>query len=162
MTRWSKVTLLLFLTTPALTGAATAQRLRLTLNSGAPIAFPVVTEADYDAGSVTASAPLAFTLSLTGGAANTDRTGILSIRASAAVMGGTKPIGDMQWRRSDLGVWNSLTTADVVVESHTMRRSGLNNPWSNSVEFRALLDWSTDGAATYTPTIILTATLTTP
>jgi hypothetical protein len=144
-------------------GIAEAQRLRLTINSGAPIAFPAVTEAHYDGGSVPASAALAFTVQLSGGAAATLRTGIVSIRAAAAVMGGTKPIADMQWRRNDLGVWNSLTIANVTVESRQMRRTpALNNPWSNSVLLRTLLSWANDPPATYTPTVILTTTLTTP
>jgi hypothetical protein len=77
-------------------------------------------------------------------------------------MGGTKPISDMQWRRSDLATWNSLTTSDVQVESRQMVKSGLNDPWSNSIFFRTALSWTTDGPATYTPTIILTCTITTP
>ena len=142
---------------------AAAQRLRLTIPSGAPIAFPNATEAFYDAGSVAATVPLAFTLQITGGAGGTLRTGILSIRAASATMGGSKPIGDLQWRRNDLGTWNSLTTVNVTVESRTMRRTPvLNNPWSNSVLFRTLLSWANDPPATYTPTVILTATLTTP
>lgn len=144
-------------------GAVEAQRLRLTLTSGAPIAFPTVTEAHYDAGSVQANAPLAFSLALTGGAAATLRTGIVSIRGAAAVMGGSKPIGDLQWRRNDLGTWNSLTTVNATVESRTMRRNpALNTPWSNSVVLRTLLSWANDPPATYTPTVILTTTLTTP
>jgi hypothetical protein len=144
-------------------GVAEAQRLRLTITSGAPIAFPAVTEAHYDGGSVPASAALAFSVQLTGGAGATLRTGIVSIRAAAAVMGGAKPIADLQWRRNDLGVWNSLTTSNVTIESRTMRRTpALNNPWANSVLFRTLLSWANDPPATYTPTVILTTTLTTP
>ena len=142
---------------------AEAQRLRLTIPSGAPIAFPNATEANYDAGSVAANAALAFTLQVTGGAGGTLRTGILSIRGASATMGGSKPIGDLQWRRNDLATWNSLTTVNVTVESRTMRRTpALNNPWSNSVLFRTLLNWANDPPATYTPTVIITATLTTP
>ena len=77
-------------------------------------------------------------------------------------MGGTKPIGDLQWRRGDLATWNSLTTTNSTVESKTMLRNLTNDPYSNTIFFRALLSWSGDGPATYTPTIIVTATLTTP
>ena len=142
---------------------AEAQRLRLTITGGAPIAFPTVTDAHYIAGSVQATTPLGFSMQLTGGNAGALRTGIVSIRAASAVMGGSKPIGDMQWRRSDLGAWNSLTTSNVTVESRTMRRNpAINNPWTNSVVFRTLLAWANDPPASYAPTIILTATLTTP
>lgn len=142
---------------------AEAQRLRLTITAGAPIAFPTVTDAHYLAGSVTATTPLGFSVQLAGGNAGALRTGIVSIRAATAVMGGSKPISDLQWRRSDLGAWNSLTTSNVTIESRTMRRNpALNNPWTNSVVFRTLLAWANDGPASYAPTIILTGTLTTP
>ncbi len=142
---------------------AEAQRLRLTITGGAPITFPTVTDAHYIAGSVQATTPLGFSMQLRFGNAGALRTGILSIRAASGVMGGSKPIGDMQWRRSDLGAWNSLTTSNVTVESRTMRRNpAINNPWTNSLVFRTLLSWANDGPASYAPTIILTATLTTP
>lgn len=152
----------LALLVPSLVGTALAQRLTLTLNSGSPVAFPAPTETDYDNTFVTATAPLAFTVALSGGPPTTNRTGSVSIRAAAAVMGGAKPISDLQWRRSDLGVWNGLTTGNVTIQSFTMQRGGLNNPWSNSVVFRTLLSWAVDGPAAYTPTIIMTTTLTTP
>ena len=144
-------------------GTAHAQKLTLTLTGGSPIAFPAPTETDYDNTFVPATAALGFTLDLLGGGGGgVNRHGILSIRAASSVMGGTKPIGDMQWRRSDLATWNSLTTADVQVESRAMVRNTTNDPWSNSILFRVNLNWANDGPATYTPTIILTATLTTP
>ena len=145
-----------------LPSAATAQRLTLTLNSGSPVAFPNATEADYDAGFVAATSPLAFTVDLNSGPPGVNRTTIVSIRAASAVMGGTKPISDLQWRRNDLGTWNGLTTSNVTVESRPIVRNSTNDPWSNSILFRTLLSWSTDGPATYSPTIILTVTLTTP
>lgn len=142
--------------------SARAQVLSLTVTSGAPIAFPAPTETNYDNGSVPATSALAFTLDLSKGGGGTGRHGIISIRAASAFMGGTKPIGDLQWRRADLGTWNSVTTTNVQIESRAMVKGGLNDPWSNSVFFRTLLSWSTDGPATYTPTIILTCTITTP
>lgn len=147
---------------PSLSGTVAAQRLTLAITSGGPVAFPAVTEAHYDAGSVPTSAPLAFSVTLSGGPAGTNRTGSVAIRAAAAVMGGTKPIADLEWRRNDLATWNSLTTSDVTVQSMTMQRGGLNDPWMNSVALRTLLSWANDGPATYTPTIVMTVTLTTP
>lgn len=155
--RWSLMVLL-----AALPSAVAAQRLTLTLNSGSPVAFPNATEANYDAGFVTATSPLAFTVDLNSGPPGVNRTTIVSIRAASAVMGGTKPISDLQWRRSDLGTWNGLTTSNVTVESRPIVRNGTNDPWSNSILFRTLLSWSSDGPASYAPTIILTVTLTTP
>jgi hypothetical protein len=71
------------------TRVGAAQRVRLRVTAGSPIAFPVVTEAHYDGGSVPASAALAFTMNLSGGGAGALRTSILSIRATAALMGGS-------------------------------------------------------------------------
>lgn len=159
--RWRVILTMAFLAT-TVGGAARAQVMTLSVTSGSPIAFPTPTVTDYDNGSVAATSALGFTLDLSKGGGGAGRHGILSIRAASAVMGGTKPIGDLQWRRSDLATWNSLTTSDVQVESRAMVKSGTNDPWSNSVFFRTLLSWTNDGPATYTPTIILTCTITTP
>ena len=156
-----RATLLLALLATTVAGTAHAQIMTLTLTGGSPIAFPNPTETDYDNGFVAATTAMGFTLDLFKGGGGA-RHGILSIRAASATMGGTKPIADMQWRRSDLATWNSLTTTDVQVESRAMVKNGLNDPWSNSVFFRTLLSWTVDGPATYTPTIILTNTITTP
>lgn len=157
MRAWGLIGLLVVVTA----GRAAAQRTRLTLNSGAPIAFATATEADYDAGSIAASAPLSFTVDLRSGNAAW-RTTIVSIRASSASMGGSKPIADLQWRRADLASWNSLTTTDATVESRPIRRNSTNDPWTNSLLFRTLLSWNNDPPGTYAPTIVLTLTLTTP
>ncbi len=163
MKTWLRGMMLLAVLAPSLTATARAQRLMLTITAGSPVAFPAVTEAMYDAGLVTATTPLGWTLDIVGpGGAGVNRHGIFSVRGASALMGGTKPIGDLQWRRSDLATWNSLTTADVVVESRAMVKTTLNDPWSNSIVFRTLLSWTNDGPATYTPTIVVTATLTTP
>jgi hypothetical protein len=51
----------------------------------------------------------------------------------------------------------------VVVESRPIRRNPpLNDPWGNSILFRVLLNWANDPPAVYSPTIVLTNTLTTP
>ncbi len=160
-TPW-RVTLVGTLLATTIAGMAHAQIMSLSLTGGSPIAFPNPVETDYDNGSVAATAALGFTIDLSKGGGAGGRHGILSIRAASAVMGGTKPISDMQWRRSDLATWNNLTTSDVQVESRAMVKNGFNDPWSNSLFFRAALSWTTDGPATYTPTIILTCTITTP
>ncbi|MEP6745306.1 MAG: hypothetical protein ABJB33_07385, partial [Gemmatimonadota bacterium] len=143
-----RVLLLLACLTLSLSGAVWAQKLTFLVTGGSPVAFPNATEANYDAGLVGATAMLGFSMSLGGGGGAVSRTGILSIRAASAAMGGTKPIGDLQWRRSDLATWNSLTPSDVVVQSLPMIRGGLNDPWTNSIAFRTLLSWANDGPAT--------------
>jgi hypothetical protein len=160
--RLLRMSVMLLVLLPTRYGTAAAQKLTLTLNSGSPVAFPAPTETDYDGGSVTATAPLAFTVDLNSGPPGVNRTSIVAIRAGSALMGGSKPISDLQWRRSDLGTWNGLTTTNVTVESRLIVRNAANDPWSNSIVFRTLLDWTIDGPAAYAPTIIMTVTLTTP
>lgn len=136
-------------------------RNRLTL-SATTITFPAVTEADYDAGSVAASSSITFTMDARNGATGTTRTSIVSIRAGSATLGSGKPVSDLEWSRADVGTWNGLSTTDVTIESRQFRRNGPNDPWSNTVNFRSLLDWASDGPATYTATIVFTLTITTP
>jgi hypothetical protein len=148
-----------------LTGAvapAAAQKYQMNITAGSPVAFTSPTEADFDAGFKLATTNLSFNVDSKNGAAVLRNTTV-SIRASSGVMGGSKPIGDFQWRRLDLGgAWNSLTTTDVVVESRDVVRNGLNDPWGNSVEFRVVLDWATTPPATYTPGLVLTLTVSPP
>jgi hypothetical protein len=145
-----------------LTAAPTAaQKYMMNVTAGNPVAFVAPTEADFDAGFKLATANLAFNVDSKNGAAVLRNTTV-SIRAAAGVMGGSKPIGDLQWRRVDLATWNSLTTTDVAIESRDVVRNGLNDPWGNSVEFRVVLDWATTPPATYAPGLVLTLTVSPP
>lgn len=144
--------------------AAQAVKNRLTLSS-ITIGFPAVTEADYDAGFVAASNSITFTFDASkagGPASGVQRTSIISVKATAATMGGTKSVGDLQWRRSDLGTWNSLSTTDATIESRQFVFNGLNDPWTNTVFFRTLLNWTTDTPAAHSATLTFTLTVTTP
>jgi hypothetical protein len=137
---------------------------RLTL-SGTTVAFPTVVEADYNVGWVAAtnSITATFDASKAGGPANgVQRTAIISLSSTAATMGATKPIADLQWRRSDLSTWNSFTTSPVTVDSKQFVFNGLNDPWTATVFFRSLLSWATDAPGTYPATIVFTLTITTP
>ncbi len=141
---------------------AAAQKYQMNVTSGVPVAFPAPTEANFDAGFVLATANLAFNVDSKNGAAVLRNTTV-SIRATGGVMGGSKPIGDLQWRRIDVvNGWTSMTTTDAVVESRDVVRNGLNDPWTNSIEFRVLLDWATTPPATYTPGLVLTLTISPP
>jgi hypothetical protein len=78
-------------------------------------------------------------------------------------MGGTKPVTDLQWQRADQpGTWNSVTTANVVIESRPIQKNKLNDTWTNTLTFRTLLNYSTDAPATYSANLVLTLTVTTP
>src|SRR4051812_9916026 len=96
-----------------------ARALQATLTvTNAPATLSVPIAADYNAGFVAGLIGISFTVDITAGG-NNNRTTIVSIRSSSPTMGGTKAVGDLQWRRADLGTWNSLTTSNVVVQSRT-------------------------------------------
>jgi len=145
--------------TLVLPGEARAQQANLTLTN-APVALSAPTAADYNAGFVAAPTGITFTVDVTGGS-NQPRTIIVSIRSTATTMGGTKPIGDLQWRRADLGTWNSVTTSNVVIQTVTPFRRN-DPPWSNTVFFRASLSWTADPPGSYSAPLVLTLTVTTP
>lgn len=145
----------------AVTTEAAAQRFRLRVTDGAPVTFPVPTEASYDAGFVLSGELLDFDVNAQT-APNILRESRVSIRSTTGTMGSGKPIADLQWRRADLGVWNSMTTANVVIEARDILRNSLNDPWGNSVEFRVLLDWADDPPGAYAPGLVVTLTILAP
>ena len=135
-----------------------AQKTILTL-AGATITFPAPTAADYVAGFVNSATGVTFTLSAQTGAS---RTTTVSIRSSSANLGGGKVIGDLEWRRSDLATWNSITLIDAQVEQRIMVRNGSNDPWNNTIFFRMVLTWTTDAPATYSGNYVITLSQTVP
>jgi hypothetical protein len=135
-----------------------AQKTILTL-TGATITFNAPTAADYIAGYIDSPTGVTFTLNAQTGAS---RTTTASIRSISASLGGGKVIGDLQWRRSDLAAWNSMTLTDAQVEQRVQVRSGANDPWSNTIFFRMLLNWTTDAPATYSGTYQITLSQTVP
>jgi hypothetical protein len=136
----------------------TAQKTILTLTGGT-VTFPAPTAADYVAGFVDAATGATFTLSAQTG---TLRTTTIAIRSSSANLGGGKVIGDLQWRRSDLANWNSITLTDAQVEQRIVIRGISNDPWSNTIFFRMVLSWTTDAPATYTANYVITLSQTVP
>jgi hypothetical protein len=135
-----------------------AQKTNLTLTGGT-ITFPAPTATDFVNGWVDAPTPVTFTLDATNG---TSRTTTVSIRTTSINLGNGKVIADLQWRRGDLGVWNSITAANVQVEQRVLVRNGLNDPWSNTIFFRLLLDWTKDSPATYSGSYTITLSQTVP
>ena len=135
-----------------------AQKTILTL-TGATITFNAPTAADYIAGHIDSPTGVTFTLNAQTGAS---RTTTVSIRSISANLGGGKVIGDLQWRRSDLAAWNSITLTDGQVEQRIVVRGVLNDPWSNTIFFRMLLNWTTDAPATYSGNYQITLSQTVP
>ena len=72
-------------------------------------------------------------------------------------------MASLQWRRSDLGAWASITTSDAVVEQRWMVMNLFNDPWANTILFRFLLDWTTDRPGTSGSfNLVMTLTVTAP
>lgn len=135
-----------------------AQKTILTLAGGA-INFNAPTSADYIAGYIDSPTGVTFTVNAQTG---TSRTTTISVRSTSASLGGGKVIGDLQWRRSDLATWNSITLTDAQVEQRIVVRGVSNDPWSNTIFFRMLLNWTTDAPATYSGNYQVTISQTVP
>ena len=135
-----------------------AQKTILTLTGGT-ITFPAPTAADYIAGYVNSATGVTFTVNAQSGAS---RTTTISIRSTSANLGGGKVIGDLEWRRSDLATWNTITLTDAQVEQMIVVRNGINDPWNNTIFFRMILNWVTDAPATYSANYTITLSQTVP
>jgi hypothetical protein len=135
-----------------------AQKTILTV-AGGTITFAAPAAADYTAGFINSATGVTFNLNAQTGAS---RTTTISIRSISASLGSGKVIGDLQWRRSDLATWNSITLTDAQVEQRVQVRSGLNDPWSNTIFFRMVLTWATDAPATYSANYQITLSQTVP
>lgn len=135
-----------------------AQKTSLTVTGGT-ITFPAPTATDYIAGFVNATSGATFTINSVNGI---QRTTTVTIRSTSADLGNSKVIGDLQWRRSDLATWNSITLTDAQVEQRIVINRALNDPWSNTIFFRLVLNWTTDGPATYSANYQITLSQTVP
>jgi len=135
-----------------------AQKTMLALSNGT-VTFPAPTATDYINGFVDAPTGVTFTINSTNGP---QRTTTVSIRSTSANLGGGKVIGDLQWRRSDLATWNSVTLTDAQLEQRVVVNKGLNDPWSNTIFFRMILNWTTDPPATYSANYQITLSQTVP
>ncbi len=135
-----------------------AQKTTLTVTGGT-ITFPAPTAADYMAGFVNSAGGATFTVNSVNGL---QRTTTVSIRSTSTDLGNGKLIGDLQWRRSDLATWNSITLTDAQLEQRIVINKGLNDPWSNTIFFRMVLNWTTDAPATYAANYQITLSQTVP
>jgi hypothetical protein len=135
-----------------------AQRTNLTVVGGT-VTFPAPTAADYIAGFINSTSGVTFTIDAQTG---TSRTTTISIRSTSPDLGGGKVLGDLQWRRSDLATWNSITLTDAQVEQRIVVRNVSNDPWSNTIFFRMILDWTADPPGTYSANYQITLSQTVP
>ncbi|MFN2636550.1 MAG: hypothetical protein ABR585_05960 [Gemmatimonadaceae bacterium] len=138
-----------------------AQSLKTDLTlASATVSFPAPSATDYVNGYVDAPTGVTFTVDATNGIQPHTTTVLIS--ATSANLGNGKLIGDLQWRRSDLTGWNSITAANVQVEQRNQIRGLVNDPWSNTIFFRLLLDWTKDSPATYAANYRITLSQTVP
>jgi hypothetical protein len=126
---------------------ATAQgnrRTQMTI-TGHPLTVTGTTITDFDAGSVAAGSTQV-NVNLTtnsGGGGFSPRVTTVRVRCNTPCPNsGSLALSGVQWRRSDLAVWNTLTTAFVTVEQRTATFNGANDPWSNTVFWRYLLSYT--------------------
>jgi len=151
---------LLVIGSPALVAG---QRISLTV-TGFPITFPTPTGADFAAGYIESPAPTTFTVDALTGSVQLLRTTTVSVRCRTPCPAtGSKPAGTLQWRRADQATWHTLTTTDTPVETRQVQRMRSNDPWSNSIYWRFLLDWGSDPPGPLSRfDIIVTLTVTSP
>jgi hypothetical protein len=119
------------------------RRTRLTI-TGFPLTVASTTIAQFDAASIIIG-NTTFTIDLrtnNGGGGFSPRVTTVRVNCFAPCpTTGSLPVGSLQWRRSDLAVWNPLSTAPVVVETRTGVFNGANDPWSNSMQWRYVPNW---------------------
>ncbi|HET9634289.1 MAG TPA: hypothetical protein VFP26_00025 [Gemmatimonadaceae bacterium] len=139
----------------------TAQNPKTTLTlGGGTVTFPAPTATDYINGYVYSTSGVTYTINATNGAAS--HTTTVSLRATSADLGNGKTLADLEWRRSDLATWNTISATNTQVEQKIMINGVLNDPWSNTIFFRMKLNWTADPPATYTATYQLTLSQTVP
>lgn len=137
---------------------AQATKTQLTLTGGV-VTFPAPTATDYINGYVYSTTGVTYTVDAQNGL---PRTTTVLLRATSANLGATKPLADLEWRRSDLAGWNAITNTDVQIEQKSVIRGVLNDPWSNTIFFRMKLSWTADPPATYAANYQLTLSQTIP
>jgi hypothetical protein len=116
-----------------------------TTGANAPMTTPAL--ADYTAGFVTLATPITYTLKLNSGRSNCTYTVLVQVKASAATIGSSKLLSDLQW--STTGGYTGFTTTYVTVGTHTLTTASTTA--SASVRVRMLLNW-TDTAISYAGT----------
>lgn len=123
-----------------------AQSTTLTV-TGLPANFPGPTGADFFAGSIVYATNTTYTITGNNWPANVTRTETIRIRCNnPCPVSGPKALATLQWKLAGAAAWNTLTTANVVVEAPSLTSTNANrNPtYSNSIQWRFLLSWTTD------------------
>lgn len=109
--------------------------------SGLPLTLSGTTPDDFDAGSAslgTSSFTVNLLLNLFFNFSPRVTTVLVRCGAPCPAIA-----SQVQWRRTDLSVWNTLTTAFVPIETRTAFFNGANDPWSRTLDWRVQLNWAT-------------------
>ena len=112
--------------------------------TGLPFTVTGTTPAMFDAGAVILGT-VTFTVDATANTpAFSPRATTVNVRCFAPCPAtGTLASAGLQWRRGDLSAWNPLTTTFNLVELRNLVYNGVNDPWSNTIQFRYALAWAT-------------------
>lgn len=139
--------------------ALRAQDFDLTLTGG-PLVFPAPTAASFVTGLLAHPTPLSFVVDARG---RTDAVvATVAVRALSPALGAGKSIADLEWRRGDSGVWQSLATTDATVETRPLQRDRTNDPWGNAIFLRLRLGWLDSPPGTYAAELVVTLTVVAP
>ena len=138
-------------------------RIDFTLTGG-PLLFPAPTATDFATGFAPHPTGLTFQVDVANSVhPSTILQTTVSVRGTSPTLGGNgKPLGDLEWSLGGTGPWAPLTLTDATIESRTVRRNRMNDPWGNVIQFRMRLAWASDVPATYTSGIVVTLTVTGP
>lgn len=141
----SLVAAVVVLTVMATTAAAQNRLTQLTV-SGFPLSDTETSIAELDAGSI-ALGSTDFTVDLLTNSGNPYRnryTNIEVICAAPCPVDVTR----LQWRRADQATWNTLSDVNwTSIEVRLATIDGANDPWSQTVFWRYLVDWTTSPPA---------------
>ncbi len=122
---------------------AAAQRNTVLAVTGLPLQVTTTTANDFDANAVILGT-FAFTVNLTSNSPSfTPRQTTVQVRCESPCPNtGTLQETSLQWRRIDLGTWNTLTTGYSTIEVRDAVYNGTNDPWGNSVQWRYNISWT--------------------
>ncbi|HUQ47101.1 MAG TPA: hypothetical protein VM053_02530 [Gemmatimonadaceae bacterium] len=124
--------------------------------TGGGVTFGPPTAADFIAGSRNATGGMPFQITTTGEVVLMTQQTTISIRSSSSTLGSGKPVGDLQWRRSDQSSWNSVTTTNVQVQSWSSPGAEAGHTYTNTLFFRVLLGFTSAKPADYTGQLVFT------
>ena len=125
--------------------AGAQRRTSLTI-SGWPLTATSTSATDFEAGFVLLGTTSFTVDAVSNMPAFTLRSTTVSVQCvPVCPRAGTLPLAGVQWRRNDQATWTTLTTAYVPIETRTLSFGGVNDPWSQTVQWRYALDWATNG-----------------